>query len=218
MIPPLFLYKPSNPTSNLDLDRFRVKLAVFQTYLFQCLLSMLWVSLLIGQAYGEDEYTQDSDSFEEPHSKQTQTLTPFYKGRMQFGFSGGSSQFGDRSFFSLGLNGSYFFIDNFAFDFGFQAGFGEDLSVYQPSAGLTYYINTESTWFPYLGLVYERMMLTLDQQESVRDWGGARAGIMLQMSRSIWIGVGGRALQEFDCESQDECTLLQPDIQFSIAF
>ena len=176
---------------------------------------LLFLCLFINSSALAQVYTTPNS--EPAESNQSISETPFYQGRVQFGLSGGSSQYGDQSIFSIGMNGAYFVIDHLAVELGFQASFGDELSIYQPSTGLSYYLNFDQAWYPYFGGVYEHMRINLEPDSLQRDWIGGKAGVLFHASGSIWVGVGGRILRELGCTGT-HCVLTQPDLQFSIAF
>ena len=178
------------------------------------ILAILFYLVSTSNVWAKVYSSPDSD-YVEPEVSVSET--PFYQGRIQFGLSGGSSQYGDQSIFSIGMNGAYFIIDHLALELGYQASFGDDLSIYQPSTGISYYLNFNQAWYPYFGGVYEHMRVNLDKDSFQRDWVGGKAGVLFQVAGSIWVGVGGRVLRELGCTGSN-CVITQPDFQFSIAF
>ena len=183
--------------------------------IFSLVFALVFHLIPTSSTYAQAYSPSDSEPIHDFESSASNT--PFYQGRIQFGLSGGSSQYGDQSIFSLGMNGAYFIIDHLALELGFQASFGDEISIYQPSTGVSYYLNFEQAWYPYFGGVYEHMRINMNKDLFQRNWVGGKAGVLFQVSGSIWIGIGGRVLQEMGCTGSD-CVITQPDFQFSVAF
>ena len=108
----------------------------------------------------------------------------FSKGSVSLGVKLGSASVGSEDYTILGLNGSYFVLDNLSVGLGYEKWYSGNPDIQKATLESTYFIPASEVVRPYLGLFYRRIMIS-DGLDDVNAYG-YRAGIAFVKDRLIF--------------------------------
>ncbi len=139
----------------------------------------------------------------------------FSIGHKNFGFSVGSSSGYGNTYTVVGVNANYFVAEGLSLGLGYQGWFGEDPKINQISMPLTYYVPLESSFSPYVGVIYRRTFID-KPYEDLNTYGG-RIGVTLLTGANSFLSIGW--IQEYyDNSSNENNSRGYPEINAGFSF
>jgi hypothetical protein len=139
---------------------------------------------------------------------------PFAKGGTSLGLVVGSGSAYNSSYTVLGINASYFVIDNLLTGIEYRGWFGASPTINEVSVPVTYIAPIHKKFRPYLGSFYRRTFVSSTSRvpSSEYDVYGVRAGISVVTSSSSYASLGW--VEEFYENSSNS----YPEIVVGISF
>jgi hypothetical protein len=107
----------------------------------------------------------------------------FSQNSVSLGVRLGSASIGSENYTILGLNGSYFVLDNLSVGLGYEKWYSGDPDIQKFTVESTYFIPASEAVRPYVGLLYRRIMIG-DRFDDVNAYG-YRAGVAFVQGRLI---------------------------------
>lgn len=148
--------------------------------------------------------------------------TLFVKGSKGVGVTlgNGSIQYGrhTENYIILGVNASYYLIDNLELGLGYRGWFDGEPTQHQVTVPLTYYIPVHHKIKPYVGTFARRTFVSDSKLLDDYNSYGFRVGAAVVTSRNSYMGVGW--VQEYydDCEQWKECSTGNLEVTFGVGF
>ena len=138
----------------------------------------------------------------------------FSVGQKNFGLSVGSSNGYGNDYVVVGVNANYFVTDNLSIGTGYAGWFGDKPRINEVSIPLTYYMQTQSSYKPYAGLIYRHTFI--DKPYDDYDVYGGRIGVAVITGTNSFITIGW--VQEHYDVGDDSDTRGYPEINAGFLF
>ncbi len=112
----------------------------------------------------------------------------FSLGNKNFGFSVGSGSGYGNDYTIVGINANYFVTDGLSVGAGYTGWFGDDPKVTEISIPITYYMQTQSLYNPYAGVIYRHTFI--DKPYEDHDVYGGRVGVAMSTGGNSFMSFG----------------------------
>lgn len=142
----------------------------------------------------------------------------FSVGHKNFGFHIGQDNAYGNNYTVIGVNVSYFLIDNLSTGLGYQTWLGEDPSINQVTLPLTYHVPIEGMLRPYVGAFYSHTFMGEDKHYEYNDYDsyGGRVGVTMQTSPNSYVSFGW--VQEVYDDGVDKESRGYPQVSAGFSF
>jgi hypothetical protein len=148
---------------------------------------------------------------------QTAAADVFGQGRVHGIVTAGWGSAFDNDYLILGAGVSYFLLDGLSIGINLEAWRGADPTLTKLTPSVQYVFYQVRTIKPYVGAFYRR---TYINGETDLDSYGGRAGVLLQLGRSAYLGLGGVYEKYKDCResTRRSCDSTYPEATLTFAF
>lgn len=139
----------------------------------------------------------------------------FVQGSKNFGVTIGAGSGYNSSYTIVGINASYFIVDNLLAGLEYRGWFGGEPSINELSVPVTYILPLHQKFRPYAGAFYRRTFI----ESPYDDYNiyGARGGVSMILDSSSYASFGW--VQEwFDPSSDGDTSRGYPEIAVGVSF
>ena len=139
----------------------------------------------------------------------------FEQGSKNVGITAGAGSSYGSNYTILGINASYFVIDNLMMGLEYRGWFGGDPMINELSVPLTYFVPIHEKFLPYVGAFYRRTFVDSSDIDSYNVYGG-RIGVSVITSKNSYASFGW--VQEYYDSSYGDSSNGYPEIAVGMSF
>ena len=138
----------------------------------------------------------------------------FVKGKSNIGVSVGTASNYGKDYLLVGINASYFVVDNLSMDLYYRGWFNATPTQHELSVGTNYYLPLAKKFRPYGG-VFVREVFVSDY----KDYGsyGVRGGVAMINTASTYLSIG-YAYEKYTHCTFEKCSNSYPEITAGLSF
>ena len=151
---------------------------------------------------------------------QTAAADIFSQGRVHGIVTAGWGSAFDNDYLILGAGVSYFLVDGLSVGINLEAWRGATPTLTKLTPSVQYVFYQVRSIKPYVGAFYRRTYISGNNGEGDLDSYGGRAGVLLQLGRAAYLGLGGVYEKYKDCRESTyrSCDSTYPEVTLTFAF